>query len=105
MSKSSGKVAVVTEASKGIGASIAEHLAASELTPKDALLRFYEAEANYMKAFQENGVASFEEMREILAPDVILHQSLTCPLAETTSATRGMSDGRPRWARSSTSSR
>ena len=79
MSKSSGKVAVVTEASKGIGASIAEHLAASELTPKDALLRFYEAEANYMKAFQQNGVASFDEMREILAPDVVLHQSPDLP--------------------------
>ncbi len=79
MSKLAGKVAVVTGASKGIGASIAERLAASELTPKDALLRFYEAEANYMKAFQENGVANFDEMRETLAPDVVLHQSPDLP--------------------------
>ena len=105
MSKLAGKNAVVTGAPKGIGASIAEHLATAELTPKDALLCFYEAEANYMKAFQENGVASFDEMREMLAPDVVLHSPLTCPLAETTSAMRGMSDGPPRWARSSTSSR
>ena len=79
MSKLVEKVAWVTGASKGIGASLAEHLAASELTPKDALLRFYEAEANYMKAFQQNGVASFDEMRKTLAPDVVLHQSPDLP--------------------------
>lgn len=52
---------------------------AVEVTPKQALLRFYEAEANYMKAFQKNGVASFDEMRETLAADVVLHQSPDLP--------------------------
>lgn len=52
---------------------------ASELRPKEALLRFYEAEANFMKAFQENGAASFDEMRETLASDVVLHQSPDLP--------------------------
>ena len=52
---------------------------AIEATPKAVLLRFYEAEANYMKAFEENGIASFNEMRETMAPDVVLHQSPDLP--------------------------
>ena len=32
-----------------------------------------------MKAFQEKGVASFDEMRETLAPNVVLHQSPDLP--------------------------
>ena len=52
---------------------------ANEATPKAVLLRFYEAEANYMKAFEENGIASFNEMRETMAPDVVLHQSPDLP--------------------------
>ncbi|HVJ09466.1 MAG TPA: nuclear transport factor 2 family protein [Acidisarcina sp.] len=50
-----------------------------ELTPKEVLLRFYEAEANYMRAFAENGTASFEEMKKTMAPDVVLHQSPDLP--------------------------
>jgi ketosteroid isomerase-like protein len=52
---------------------------AIEATPKAVLLRFYEAESRYMKAFEENGIASFDEMRETMAPDVVLHQSPDLP--------------------------
>ena len=52
---------------------------AVEATPKKVLLRFYEAEASYMKAYEENGAASFDEMRETMALDVVLHQSPDLP--------------------------
>ena len=52
---------------------------AAEVTPKEALLRFYEAEANYMNALNEDGAASFDEMRETLAPEVVLRQSPDLP--------------------------
>ena len=51
----------------------------AEATPKEVLLRFYEAEANYMKAYEENGTASFDEIRETLDPNVVLHQSPDLP--------------------------
>ena len=50
-----------------------------ETTPKEVLLRFYEAEATYMKAREENGTANFDEMGETMAADVVLHQSPDLP--------------------------
>lgn len=50
-----------------------------EATPKEVLLRFYEAEANYMKAYEANGTASFDEMRQTMDPEVVLHQSPDLP--------------------------
>ena len=52
---------------------------AGEKTPREVLLRFYEAEANYMKAYEENGTAIFDELRKTLAFDVALHQSPDLP--------------------------
>ncbi len=51
----------------------------AEATPKKTLLRFYEAEASYMKTYEENGFASFDEMRETMDSDVVLHQSPDLP--------------------------
>lgn len=50
-----------------------------EATPKEVLLRFYEAEANYMKAYEEIGSANFDEMRETMDSKVVLHQSPDLP--------------------------
>ena len=50
-----------------------------EHTPKQVLLSFYEAEAKYMKAYQENGTASFDELRETMDAEVVLHQSPDLP--------------------------
>ena len=52
---------------------------AGEGTPREVLLRFHEAEANYVKAYNENGTASFDEMRKTMASDVVLHQSPDLP--------------------------
>ena len=48
-------------------------------SPKQVLLRFYSAEANYMKAREANGTANFDGMRQTLDPDVVLHQSPDLP--------------------------
>ncbi len=53
--------------------------AAAKQTPKDVLMRFYEAEASYMKERDESGTASFNEMRETMDPQVVLHQSPDLP--------------------------
>ena len=50
-----------------------------EVTPKEVLLRFYEAEASYMKAHEETDTANFGEMRATLDADVVLHQSPDLP--------------------------
>ncbi len=54
-------------------------LSAMDATPKQVLLRFYEAEANYMKAYEEDGSASFDEMARTIDPEVVLHQSPELP--------------------------
>ena len=50
-----------------------------EPTPKQVLLKFYEAEANYMRTFEQTGSASFDAIREILDANVVLHQSPDLP--------------------------
>ena len=52
---------------------------ATRQTPKSTLLRFYEAEASYMKAREENRAANFNEMKETMDPGVVLHQSPDLP--------------------------
>ena len=84
MSQLRGEIAVATGASKGIGTSIAEQPMNEQLltvnaSPKQVLLNFYEAEANYMKAFEENGSASFDEMQKTMDSEVVLHQSPDLP--------------------------
>ena len=61
------------------GATMSMQSPAAEVTPKEVLLRFYEAETKYMEAFQENGAASFDQMRETMSADVVLHQSPDLP--------------------------
>ena len=48
-------------------------------TPTEVLLRFYQAEADYMKAYEVNGYASFDALRETLDSKVVLHQSPDLP--------------------------
>ena len=48
-------------------------------TPKQVLLNFYEAEANYMTAYGANGNADFDEMRQTMDAGVVLHQSPDLP--------------------------
>ncbi len=48
-------------------------------TPTEVLLRFYQAEADYMKAYETNAYASFDAMRETMDPKVVLHQSPDLP--------------------------
>ena len=48
-------------------------------TPRQVLARFYEAEALYMKEYEENGTARFDKMRETLDSHVVLHQSPDLP--------------------------
>lgn len=54
-------------------------LSAGDATLKQVLLRFYEAEANYMKAYEEDGSASFDGMAKTMDPEVVLHQSPDLP--------------------------
>ena len=56
-----------------------EQLLTENASPKQVLLKFYEAEANYMKAFEESGSASFDEMQATMDSEVILHQSPDLP--------------------------
>ena len=50
-----------------------------EPSPKQVLLRFYEAEAKYMKSDPSEGPGDFSEMKATLAEDVVLHQSPDLP--------------------------
>ncbi len=84
MNQQRGEVAVVTGASRGFRDSKAEppmneQLLTENASPKQVLLNFYEAEANYMKAFEESGSASFDEMQATMDSEVILHQSPDLP--------------------------
>ena len=69
MSQLRGEIAVATGASKGIGASQAEppmneQLLTENASPKQVLLKFYEAEANYMKAFEEAAPPALTRCRQ-----------------------------------------
>ncbi len=50
-----------------------------EQDAKHVLLRFYKAEATYMKTQPSEGPADFSEMRKTLSEDVVLHQSPDLP--------------------------
>ena len=58
---------------------MSEQLSAANASPKQVLLNFYEAEANYMKAFEETGSASFDEMQKTMDSEIVLHQSPDLP--------------------------
>ncbi len=60
-------------------ASAREQVFAAGETPKQVLTRFYAAEAKYMKAHEAGETAGFDQMRETMAPDVVLHQSPDLP--------------------------
>ena len=82
MSQLRGEVAVVTGASKGASKaepSMEEQRLTVNTSPKQVLLNFYEAEANYMKAFEENGFASFDDIQTTMDSGVVLHQSPDLP--------------------------
>ena len=48
-------------------------------SPKQVLLRFYEAESAYMQSQGKSGDADFDGLRQTLASDVVLHQSPDLP--------------------------
>ena len=54
-------------------------LSTVDATLKQVLLSFYEAETSYMKAYQENGCSSFDEMQTTMNSEVVLHQSPDLP--------------------------
>ena len=66
-----------------------KQLLTENASPKQVLLNFYEAEANYMKAFEENGSASFDEMQTTMDSEVVLHQSPDLPFGVSTLDTKG----------------
>ncbi len=79
MNHRTGKTSIATGASKDTEASATKHLAAADKTPKQVLMRFYAAEAKYMKAHEAGEIADFDQMRETMDPDVVLHQSPDLP--------------------------
>ena len=52
---------------------------AGQPSPRDAIQRFYAAEAAYMNAGGGDAGASFADMAATLDPDVVLHQSSDLP--------------------------